>query len=164
MQPGTEEVSLQRAAALTLGPGALLPSDWFGFLTSTLNTDAAPQPVIKSAGFSIHVICRHVPRFRARLELSVNTALSSFPALNECLTSIFLIAPLRCLCVCGVQDQRLKEIGMQTPPSASPSSQAMNSANNNHIAQTPELFPSSLSANRYAPSHSTAVSLHCGRI
>lgn len=41
---------------------------------------------------------------------------------------------------------------MQTPPSASPSSHAINSANNNHIAQTPELFPSSLSANRYAPS------------
>lgn len=40
---------------------------------------------------------------------------------------------------------------MQTPPSASPSSQAMNSANNNHMAQTPELFPSSLSAARYAP-------------
>lgn len=40
---------------------------------------------------------------------------------------------------------------MQTPPSASPSSQAMNSANNNHITQTPELFPYSLSANRYSP-------------
>lgn len=39
---------------------------------------------------------------------------------------------------------------MATPPSASPSSQAMNSANNNHLAQT-ELFPSSLSANRCAP-------------
>ncbi|XP_029696505.1 phosphatidylinositol-binding clathrin assembly protein isoform X1 [Takifugu rubripes] len=47
----------------------------------------------------------------------------------------------------ALKDQRLKEIGMQTPPSASPSSQAMNSANNNHIAHTPELFPYSLSAN-----------------
>lgn len=41
---------------------------------------------------------------------------------------------------------------MRTPPSASPSSQAMNSTNNNHVAQTPELFPSSLSANRYTSS------------
>lgn len=48
------------------------------------------------------------------------------------------------------QDQRLKEISMQTPPSASPSSQSIGSANNNHITQTPELFTSSLSTNRYA--------------
>lgn len=48
---------------------------------------------------------------------------------------------------------------MQTPPSASPSSQAMNSANNNHIAQTPELFSSSLSANRCPPSRFGAFSL-----
>lgn len=47
------------------------------------------------------------------------------------------------------QDQRLKEISMQTPPSASPSSQSIGSANNNHITQTPELFTSSLSTNRY---------------
>lgn len=53
---------------------------------------------------------------------------------------------------------------MQTPPSASPSSQAMNGANNNHIAQTPELFPSSLSANRCTPSHLTAFSLHGVRV
>lgn len=60
------------------------------------------------------------------------------------------------VCLCATQDQRLKEMGMQTPPSASPSSQAMNSANNNHIAHTPELFPYSLSANRYSPSPLTA--------
>lgn len=81
---------------------------------------------------------------------------SAKPVFNLCLPD----PPLRYLCVCGVQDQRLKEIGMQTPPSASPSSQAMNSANNNHIAQTPELFPSSLSVNRCTPSHLTALSLH----
>lgn len=46
------------------------------------------------------------------------------------------------------QDQRLKEISMQTPPSASPSSQSIGSANNNHITQNPELFTSTLSANR----------------
>uniref|UniRef100_H3CDF1 Phosphatidylinositol-binding clathrin assembly protein n=1 Tax=Tetraodon nigroviridis TaxID=99883 RepID=H3CDF1_TETNG len=50
----------------------------------------------------------------------------------------------------ALKDQRLKEMGMQTPPSASPASQAANSANNNHVAQTPELFPSSLSANSVA--------------
>lgn len=88
-------------------------------------------------------------RFRPELEPTVHAALASFPALSECFTCVFL----SCLCVCGVQDQRLKEMGMQTPPSASPSSQAINSANNNHIAPTPELFPSSLSANRCAPSH-----------
>uniref|UniRef100_A0A3B5BKL9 Phosphatidylinositol-binding clathrin assembly protein-like n=1 Tax=Stegastes partitus TaxID=144197 RepID=A0A3B5BKL9_9TELE len=43
--------------------------------------------------------------------------------------------------------KRLKEISMQTPPSASPSSQSIGSANNNHITQTPELFSSTLSAN-----------------
>lgn len=88
-------------------------------------------------------------RFRPGLEPTVQAALASFPALSECFTCVFL----SCLCVCGVQDQRLKEMGMQTPPSASPSSQAINSANNNHIAPTPELFSSSLSANRCAPSH-----------
>ncbi|XP_041738555.1 phosphatidylinositol-binding clathrin assembly protein isoform X4 [Coregonus clupeaformis] len=41
-----------------------------------------------------------------------------------------------------VQDQRLKEIGMSTPPSASPSSQSMGSVNNNHhnTNQGMELF------------------------
>ncbi|XP_057711028.1 phosphatidylinositol-binding clathrin assembly protein isoform X3 [Corythoichthys intestinalis] len=43
----------------------------------------------------------------------------------------------------ALKDQRLKEIGMKTPPSASPSS----AHNNNHVAQTPELFGSTLSAN-----------------
>uniref|UniRef100_A0A8C4D8K8 Phosphatidylinositol-binding clathrin assembly protein n=1 Tax=Dicentrarchus labrax TaxID=13489 RepID=A0A8C4D8K8_DICLA len=47
----------------------------------------------------------------------------------------------------ALKDQRLKEISMQTPPSASPSSQSIGSANNNHITQTPELFTSTLSAN-----------------
>ncbi|XP_076580695.1 phosphatidylinositol-binding clathrin assembly protein isoform X5 [Chaetodon auriga] len=47
----------------------------------------------------------------------------------------------------ALKDQRLKEINMQTPPSASPSSQSIGSANNNHINQTPELFTSTLSAN-----------------
>ncbi|XP_067379590.1 phosphatidylinositol-binding clathrin assembly protein isoform X8 [Channa argus] len=47
----------------------------------------------------------------------------------------------------ALKDQRLKEISMQTPPSASPSSQSIGSINNNHIAQTPELFSSTLSAN-----------------
>ncbi|XP_070849319.1 phosphatidylinositol-binding clathrin assembly protein isoform X4 [Chaetodon trifascialis] len=47
----------------------------------------------------------------------------------------------------ALKDQRLKEINMQTPPSASPSSQSIGSANNNHINQTPELFTSALSAN-----------------
>uniref|UniRef100_A0A672IHL0 Phosphatidylinositol-binding clathrin assembly protein n=1 Tax=Salarias fasciatus TaxID=181472 RepID=A0A672IHL0_SALFA len=48
----------------------------------------------------------------------------------------------------ALKDQRLKEISMQTPPSASPSSQSIGSANNNnHIAQTPELFASTLSTN-----------------
>uniref|UniRef100_A0A1A8PXR1 ENTH domain-containing protein n=1 Tax=Nothobranchius pienaari TaxID=704102 RepID=A0A1A8PXR1_9TELE len=42
----------------------------------------------------------------------------------------------------------LKEISMQTPPSASPSSLSVGSANNNnHITQTPELFNSALTAN-----------------
>ncbi|XP_067379597.1 phosphatidylinositol-binding clathrin assembly protein isoform X13 [Channa argus] len=53
---------------------------------------------------------------------------------------------LKLRCYAG-QDQRLKEISMQTPPSASPSSQSIGSINNNHIAQTPELFSSTLSAN-----------------
>lgn len=53
------------------------------------------------------------------------------------------------LFLCCSQDQRLKEINMHTPPSASPSSQSIGSANNNHITQTPELFTSSLSTNRY---------------
>ncbi|XP_013888138.1 phosphatidylinositol-binding clathrin assembly protein [Austrofundulus limnaeus] len=48
----------------------------------------------------------------------------------------------------ALKDQRLKEIGMQTPPSASPSSLSIGSANNNnHITQTPELFSSALTAN-----------------
>ncbi|KAM8747942.1 phosphatidylinositol-binding clathrin assembly protein isoform 8-T8 [Acanthopagrus schlegelii] len=47
----------------------------------------------------------------------------------------------------ALKDQRLKEINMQTPPSASPSSQSIGSANNNHITHTPELFTSTLSAN-----------------
>ncbi|XP_038587169.1 phosphatidylinositol-binding clathrin assembly protein isoform X3 [Micropterus salmoides] len=47
----------------------------------------------------------------------------------------------------ALKDQRLKEINMHTPPSASPSSQSMGSANNNHISQTPELFGTTLSAN-----------------
>ncbi|XP_040886629.1 phosphatidylinositol-binding clathrin assembly protein isoform X2 [Toxotes jaculatrix] len=47
----------------------------------------------------------------------------------------------------ALKDQRLKEISMQTPPSASPSSQSIGIANNNHITQTPELFTSTLSAN-----------------
>uniref|UniRef100_A0A7N6BA91 Phosphatidylinositol-binding clathrin assembly protein n=1 Tax=Anabas testudineus TaxID=64144 RepID=A0A7N6BA91_ANATE len=47
----------------------------------------------------------------------------------------------------ALKDQRLKEISMQSPPSASPSSQSIGSANNNHITQTPELFSSTLSAN-----------------
>ncbi|XP_020505019.1 phosphatidylinositol-binding clathrin assembly protein isoform X8 [Labrus bergylta] len=47
----------------------------------------------------------------------------------------------------ALKDQRLKEIGVHTPPSASPSSQSIGSANNNHIAPTPELFSSALSAN-----------------
>ncbi|XP_049922393.1 phosphatidylinositol-binding clathrin assembly protein isoform X2 [Epinephelus moara] len=47
----------------------------------------------------------------------------------------------------ALKDQRLKEIGMQTPPSASPNSQTIGSANNNHITQTPELFTSTLSTN-----------------
>ncbi|CAN9509728.1 unnamed protein product [Ophioblennius macclurei] len=48
----------------------------------------------------------------------------------------------------ALKDQRLKEISMQTPPSASPSSQSIGSANNNnHITQTPELFTSTLSTN-----------------
>ncbi|XP_063756440.1 phosphatidylinositol-binding clathrin assembly protein isoform X8 [Eleginops maclovinus] len=48
----------------------------------------------------------------------------------------------------ALKDQRLKEMGMQTPPSASPSSQSIGSANNNHhIIHTPELFTSTLSAN-----------------
>ncbi|XP_071381388.1 phosphatidylinositol-binding clathrin assembly protein, partial [Centroberyx affinis] len=47
----------------------------------------------------------------------------------------------------ALKDQRLKEIGMQTPPSASPSSQSIGSANNNHITHTPELFTSTPSTN-----------------
>ncbi|XP_035004979.1 phosphatidylinositol-binding clathrin assembly protein isoform X5 [Hippoglossus stenolepis] len=48
----------------------------------------------------------------------------------------------------ALKDQRLKEMNMQTPPSASPSSHSIGMANNNHhITQTPELFTSTLSAN-----------------
>ncbi|PWA19813.1 hypothetical protein CCH79_00015861 [Gambusia affinis] len=48
----------------------------------------------------------------------------------------------------ALKDQRLKEISMQTPPSASPSSQSIGSANNNnHISHTPEMFGSVLNAN-----------------
>ncbi|XP_014884743.1 phosphatidylinositol-binding clathrin assembly protein isoform X2 [Poecilia latipinna] len=48
----------------------------------------------------------------------------------------------------ALKDQRLKEISMHTPPSASPSSQSVGSANNNnHISHTPELFGSVLNAN-----------------
>uniref|UniRef100_A0A3Q3DJE2 Phosphatidylinositol-binding clathrin assembly protein n=1 Tax=Hippocampus comes TaxID=109280 RepID=A0A3Q3DJE2_HIPCM len=48
----------------------------------------------------------------------------------------------------ALKDQRLKEISMQTPPSASPSNQSIGSThNNNHITPTPELFGSTLSAN-----------------
>uniref|UniRef100_A0A3P8QWD5 ENTH domain-containing protein n=1 Tax=Astatotilapia calliptera TaxID=8154 RepID=A0A3P8QWD5_ASTCA len=48
----------------------------------------------------------------------------------------------------ALKDQRLKEITMQTPPSASPSSQSIGSANNNnHVTQTPEFFSSTLSTN-----------------
>ncbi|XP_029932714.1 phosphatidylinositol-binding clathrin assembly protein isoform X2 [Myripristis murdjan] len=48
----------------------------------------------------------------------------------------------------ALKDQRLKEISMQTPPSASPSSQSIGSANNNnHITHTPELFTSTPSTN-----------------
>uniref|UniRef100_A0A3Q4HN78 Phosphatidylinositol-binding clathrin assembly protein n=1 Tax=Neolamprologus brichardi TaxID=32507 RepID=A0A3Q4HN78_NEOBR len=40
----------------------------------------------------------------------------------------------------ALKDQRLKEISMQTPPSASPSSQSIGSANNNnHVTQTPDV-------------------------
>lgn len=65
---------------------------------------------------------------------------------NHCLPDQNLVCV--CVWVCVFQDQRLKEISMQTPPSASPSSQSIGSANNNHITQTPELFNSTLSANR----------------
>uniref|UniRef100_A0A665V6L4 Phosphatidylinositol-binding clathrin assembly protein-like n=1 Tax=Echeneis naucrates TaxID=173247 RepID=A0A665V6L4_ECHNA len=41
----------------------------------------------------------------------------------------------------ALKDQRLKEISMQTPPSASPSSQSIGLANNNHITPTPEFVP-----------------------
>ncbi|XP_054457882.1 phosphatidylinositol-binding clathrin assembly protein isoform X3 [Anoplopoma fimbria] len=49
----------------------------------------------------------------------------------------------------ALKDLRLKEMGMQTPPSASPSSQSIGGAinNNNHIIHTPELFTSTMSAN-----------------
>ncbi|XP_047446100.1 phosphatidylinositol-binding clathrin assembly protein isoform X2 [Mugil cephalus] len=48
----------------------------------------------------------------------------------------------------ALKDQRLKEISMQTPPSASPSSQSIGSANNNnHITPAQELFSSTLSTN-----------------
>lgn len=71
----------------------------------------------------------------------------SFPMGNDCLTIVFLIT---LVFVCVFQDQRLKEISIHTPPSASPSSQSIGSANNNHITHTPELFTSTLSANRCA--------------
>uniref|UniRef100_A0A8C5DLB0 Phosphatidylinositol-binding clathrin assembly protein-like n=1 Tax=Gouania willdenowi TaxID=441366 RepID=A0A8C5DLB0_GOUWI len=45
----------------------------------------------------------------------------------------------------ALKDQRMKEINMHTPPSASPSSQSMGSANNNnHVMQTSELFTNSV--------------------
>ncbi|XP_061769765.1 phosphatidylinositol-binding clathrin assembly protein isoform X3 [Nerophis ophidion] len=49
--------------------------------------------------------------------------------------------------------KRLKEISLQTPPSASPSSQSIGSANNNHhhVTQTPELFGPTLSTNSSVP-------------
>ncbi|KAG7497300.1 phosphatidylinositol-binding clathrin assembly protein-like isoform X1 [Solea senegalensis] len=47
----------------------------------------------------------------------------------------------------ALKDQRLKEINVQTPPSASPSSHSIGIANNNHIIHTPELFSSVLPAN-----------------
>ncbi|XP_061817102.1 phosphatidylinositol-binding clathrin assembly protein isoform X5 [Nerophis lumbriciformis] len=49
----------------------------------------------------------------------------------------------------ALKDQRLKEISLQTPPSASPSSQSIGSANNNHhhVTQTPELFGPTFSTN-----------------
>ncbi|CAL8241396.1 unnamed protein product [Merluccius merluccius] len=40
----------------------------------------------------------------------------------------------------SLKDQRLKEINMQTPPSASPSSQSVSSGNNNHITHSSEFF------------------------
>nr|XP_057924939.1 phosphatidylinositol-binding clathrin assembly protein isoform X4 [Doryrhamphus excisus] len=46
----------------------------------------------------------------------------------------------------ALKDQRLKEISMQTPPSASPSSQSIGS-NNHHVTQTPVLFGPTLSTN-----------------
>lgn len=75
--------------------------------------------------------------------------------------AVYLTSPLMSV---SFQDQRLKEISMQTPPSASPSSQSVGSANNNnhHISQTPELFGSALNANRCAnPPSETRL---CGRI
>ncbi|XP_061769773.1 phosphatidylinositol-binding clathrin assembly protein isoform X10 [Nerophis ophidion] len=53
----------------------------------------------------------------------------------------------------ALKDQRLKEISLQTPPSASPSSQSIGSANNNHhhVTQTPELFGPTLSTNSSVP-------------
>ncbi|XP_058479648.1 phosphatidylinositol-binding clathrin assembly protein isoform X3 [Solea solea] len=49
----------------------------------------------------------------------------------------------------ALKDQRLKEINVHTPPSASPSSHSIGIANNNnhHIIHTPELFSSVLPAN-----------------
>uniref|UniRef100_A0A3B4BGG1 Phosphatidylinositol-binding clathrin assembly protein n=1 Tax=Periophthalmus magnuspinnatus TaxID=409849 RepID=A0A3B4BGG1_9GOBI len=47
----------------------------------------------------------------------------------------------------ALKDQRLKEIGAHTPPSASPSSVSISSFNNNHVAPSPELFTSTLNAN-----------------
>ncbi|XP_055012251.1 phosphatidylinositol-binding clathrin assembly protein isoform X2 [Boleophthalmus pectinirostris] len=47
----------------------------------------------------------------------------------------------------ALKDQRLKEIGAHTPPSASPSSASISSFNNNHVAPSPELFTSTLNAN-----------------
>ncbi|XP_072314915.1 phosphatidylinositol-binding clathrin assembly protein [Eucyclogobius newberryi] len=62
----------------------------------------------------------------------------------------------------ALKDQRLKEIGTHTPPSASPSAVSMNSLNNNnhqhhhhqhhhHMTPTPELFTTSINANSAAP-------------
>lgn len=47
----------------------------------------------------------------------------------------------------ALKDQRLKEISMQTPPSASPGSVSIGSINNNHVTHTPELFTTTLNTN-----------------
>ncbi|XP_005748016.1 phosphatidylinositol-binding clathrin assembly protein [Pundamilia nyererei] len=74
------------------------------------------------------------------VHLSNSNLLTFFPPKSlSCSTTSYLTA---------LSDQRLKEISMQTPPSASPSSQSIGSANNNnHVTQTPEFFSSTLSTN-----------------